>query len=184
MAAVVPLAVLGCVLSLAVGYDTLAVVFACFVPVGVLGYRLVPRYSHLYESPPDVEPGSRRTLLGALFNLAVFCVAFATLGYFWVVFEWATVAALVGAPPAPPLAALGVLPGAFLGACVPVLAQRGVVFHRLQESSAGRAVGNLLTLGSFLALLDAAPAAVSGFVAAYVLSRLAVLAGWQVAAGD
>lgn len=184
MAAVVPLALVGCALSLFLDYTTLAAIFACFVPVGVAGYWLVPKYSGLYESDRAPDLASRQTFLESLVKLALFCTAFATLGYFWVVFDWATVASLVAPPPTLPLAALGVLPGAFLGAGVPALAQRGVVFHRLQASSTGQFAGNLLTLGAFLSLLQAAPAAVSGFVAAYVGSRLAVLVGWRVAAGD
>jgi len=184
MAAVVPLALLGGALSLVVGYDTLAVIFACLASIGVLGYRLVPRYAYLYETPTEVDRSSSRTVFASLYKLAIFCVASVTLGYFWVVFDWVTVATLAGAPPTLPLAALGVLPGVFLGAGVPLLAQRDMVFHRLEASQTGQFVGNTITLCSFLSLLTYAQGAVSGFVAAYVVSRLAVLVGWQVAAGD
>ena len=184
MAAVVALALIGCALSLSLDYPILAVIFAVLAPVGALGYWLVAEYPELYEIDASPDLASRQTVVGSLVKLAIFCVAFAILGYFWVVFDWATAASLLAVPPTLSLAAAGVLPGAFLGAGVPVLAQRGVVFHRLQNSSTGQFVGNLLTLGAFLALLDATPAAVSSFVVAYASSRVAILVGWQAVAGD
>lgn len=177
----VPLGAVGFVLALAIGALGFATFFAVCTVLGAVVYRAAPRYSGMFDTDAPVDPTTTRTFVASLAKLALFCVAFAVVGYLWVELDLVTRGSLAVVPPTLALGLLGVLLGVFLGAGVPSLARWEVVFHRLEESFAGQAGGNALTLGTYLVVLFAAPAAAGGFVGAYVASRLLALVGWWIA---
>lgn len=179
--ALVPLGAVGFVLALAIGALGFAAFFVACTVLGAVGYRVAPRYSGMFDADAPVDPTTTRTFVASLAKLVLFCVAFAVVGYLWVELDLVTRESLAVVPPTLALGLPGVLLGVFLGAGVPSLARRAVVFHRMAESFAGQVAGNALTLGTYLVVLFAAPAAVGGFVGAYVASRLLVLVGWWVA---
>lgn len=175
------LGAVGFVLAVTIGAFDFAAFFAVCVVLGVAGYRVAPRYSDVFDIDKPVDPTTTRTFVASLAKLVLFCVAFAVVGYLWVELGLVTRGSLAVVPPTLSLGLLGVLSGGFLGAGVPYLARKKVVFHRMEESFAGQTVGNALTLGTYLVVLSGVPAALGGFVGAYVASRFLVLVGWWVA---
>lgn len=175
----IPLGVVGLALALFLGDNILAGLFVVGAALGAVGYWALPRLPTVTDDDFEADLTSDATLAGASLQLLAFAVEFALFGYLASSSGLVTLDSLTLVPDSTALALLGVLPGLFLGAGVPYLVQRRVLFHRLNQSYGRRLVGTGLTLGTYLVFLLAVPAAVLAFVATYLSSRIAVLAvGW------